>query len=44
MERGLRAKLSVYDDYSGFTLYLLFEDEEIEEYNDELLKDIITDE
>lgn len=44
MERGLRAKLPVYDDYSGFTSYLSFEDEEIGEYNAELLKDIITDE
>lgn len=42
MERGLRAKLPVYDDYCGFTSYLSFDDEEIGEFNPDAFRDPIT--
>jgi hypothetical protein len=48
MERGLRAKMKVYNDSdffdNEFTSYLSFEDEEIEEFNPDAFRDTITDE
>lgn len=46
MERGLRAKMKVYNDSdffdNEFTSYLSFEDEEIGEFNPDVFRDPIT--